>query len=105
MKEGDGPKPTASDTVKCNYVGTLINGTEFDSSSKHGGPASFPVSGVIKGWTEALQLMPVGSKWELYIPADLAYGDRGAGQDIGPGEALIFQIELLGIQKQGEPNK
>jgi FKBP-type peptidyl-prolyl cis-trans isomerase FklB len=105
LKEGDGPKPTASDTVKCNYVGTLINGKEFDSSSKHGGPASFPVSGVIKGWTEALQLMPVGSKWELYIPADLAYGDRGAGQDIGPGEALIFQIELLGIQKQGEPNK
>jgi FKBP-type peptidyl-prolyl cis-trans isomerase FklB len=105
LKEGDGPKPTASDTVKCNYVGTLINGKEFDSSSKHGGPASFPVSGVIKGWTEALQLMPVGSKWELYIPADLAYGDRGAGQDIGPGEALIFQIELLGIQKQGEPSK
>jgi FKBP-type peptidyl-prolyl cis-trans isomerase FklB len=105
LKEGDGPKPTASDTVKCNYVGTLTNGKEFDSSSKHGGPASFPVSGVIKGWTEALQLMPVGSKWELYIPADLAYGDRGAGQDIGPGETLIFEIELLGIQKQGEQNK
>jgi FKBP-type peptidyl-prolyl cis-trans isomerase FklB len=105
LKEGDGPKPTASDTVKCNYIGTLIDGKEFDSSSKHGGPASFPVSGVIKGWTEALELMPVGSKWELYIPADLAYGDRGAGQDIGPGETLIFDIELLGIQKQGEQNK
>lgn len=102
LKEGDGPKPTASDTVSCNYRGTLINGTEFDASSKHGGPASFPVSGVIKGWTEALQLMPVGSKWELYIPADLAYGDRGAGQDIGPGQTLIFEIDLLGIQKQGE---
>lgn len=102
LKEGDGPKPTASDTVSCNYRGTLINGTEFDASSKHGVPASFPVSGVIKGWTEALQLMPVGSKWELYIPADLAYGDRGAGQDIGPGQTLIFEIDLLGIQKQGE---
>lgn len=101
LKEGDGPKPTASDTVTCNYRGTLINGTEFDASSKHGGPQSFPVGGVIKGWTEALQLMPVGSKWELYIPADLAYGDRGAGQDIGPGSALIFEIELLGIQNQG----
>jgi len=107
LKEGDGPKPTASDTVSCNYRGTLIDGKEFDSSSKHGGPASFPVSGVIKGWTEALQLMPVGSKWELYIPADLAYGDRGAGQDIGPGETLIFEIDLLGIQNQNksEPTK
>lgn len=103
LKEGDGPKPTASDTVSCNYRGTLINGKEFDSSYKRGQPASFPVGGVIKGWTEALQLMPVGSKWELYIPADLAYGDRGAGQDIGPGDTLIFEIELLGIQKQGEP--
>jgi FKBP-type peptidyl-prolyl cis-trans isomerase FklB len=100
LKEGDGAKPTASDTVTCNYRGTLINGTEFDASAKHGGPQSFPVGGVIKGWTEALQLMPVGSKWELYIPADLAYGDRGAGQDIGPGSTLIFEIELLGIQNQ-----
>lgn len=105
LKEGDGPKPTASDTVSCNYRGTLIDGKEFDSSYKRGQPASFPVSGVIKGWTEALQLMPVGSKWELYIPADLAYGDRGAGQDIGPGETLVFEIDLLGIQKQGEANK
>lgn len=102
VKEGDGPKPTASDTVSCNYRGTLINGKEFDSSYKRGQPASFPVGGVIKGWTEALQLMPVGSKWELYIPADLAYGDRGAGQDIGPGETLIFEIDLLGIQNKSE---
>lgn len=102
LKEGDGPKPTASDTVSCNYRGTLINGKEFDSSYKRGQPASFPVSGVIKGWTEALELMPVGSKWELYIPADLAYGDRGAGQDIQPGETLIFEIELLGIEKKNE---
>jgi FKBP-type peptidyl-prolyl cis-trans isomerase len=105
VKEGDGPKPTASDTVSCNYRGTLIDGKEFDSSYKRGQPASFPVSGVIKGWTEALQLMPVGSKWELYIPADLAYGDRGAGQDIAPGETLIFEIDLLGIQNKSEQNK
>lgn len=105
LKEGDGPKPTASDTVSCNYRGTLINGKEFDSSYKRGQPTSFPVSGVIKGWTEALQLMPVGSKWELYIPADLAYGDRGAGQDIEPGDTLIFEIELLGIQKKSEQSK
>ena len=85
LKEGTGPKPTASDTVVCNYRGTLINGTEFDSSYKRGQPATFPVSGVIKGWTEALQLMPVGSKWQLFIPSDLAYGDRGAGAGIGPG--------------------
>lgn len=105
LKEGDGPKPTASDTVSCNYRGTLINGKEFDSSYKRGQPTSFPVSGVIKGWTEALQLMPVGSKWELYIPADLAYGDRGAGQDIEPGDTLIFEIDLLGIQKKNEQSK
>lgn len=102
LKEGDGPKPTASDTVSCNYRGTLINGKEFDSSYKRGQPTSFPVSGVIKGWTEALELMPVGSKWELYIPADLAYGDRGAGQDIQPGDTLIFEIDLLGIEKKSE---
>jgi len=103
LQEGTGPKPTASDTVSCNYRGTLIDGKEFDSSSKHGGPASFPVSGVIKGWTEALQLMPVGSKWELYVPADLAYGDRGAGGDIGPGATLIFEVELVSIQPKSEP--
>ena len=99
LTAGTGPKPTATDSVKCNYKGTLINGTEFDASEKHGGPATFPVSGVIKGWTEALQLMPVGSKWELYVPADLAYGARGAGGDIGPNETLIFQVELLGIEQ------
>ena len=97
-KEGTGPKPAASDTVVCNYRGTLIDGKEFDSSYKRGQPASFPVSGVIKGWTEALQLMPVGSKWDLYVPAELAYGDRGAGPDIGPGATLIFEVELLSIQ-------
>lgn len=105
LKEGSGAKPTASDTVECNYRGTLINGKEFDSSVKHGGPATFPVSGVIKGWTEALQLMPVGSKWQLFIPAELAYGDRGAGPDIGPDSTLIFEVELVSIkqpEKTGE---
>lgn len=102
LTEGNGPKPTATDTVSCNYRGTLIDGKEFDSSAKHGGPASFPVNRVIKGWTEALQLMPVGSKWQLFIPPDLAYGDRGAAPDIGPGETLIFEVELLSI---GEPKK
>jgi FKBP-type peptidyl-prolyl cis-trans isomerase FklB len=98
VKAGDGPKPAATDSVVCNYRGTLINGTEFDSSYKRGQPATFPVGQVIKGWTEALQLMPVGSKWELYIPPDLAYGDRGAGADIGPSATLIFEVELLSIQ-------
>jgi FKBP-type peptidyl-prolyl cis-trans isomerase len=102
LKEGTGPKPTSSDTVTCNYRGTLLNGKEFDSSYKRGEPTSFPVGGVIKGWTEALQLMPVGSKWQLFIPADMAYGDRGAGADIGPGETLIFEVELLSI---GEAKK
>ncbi len=97
---GTGPKPTASDTVTVNYRGTLINGKEFDSSYKRGQPISFPVGGVIKGWTEALQLMPVGSKWQLFIPSDLAYGDRGAGADIGPGETLIFDVELISIGEQ-----
>jgi len=99
LKEGVGPKPTANDTVSCNYRGTLLSGKEFDSSYKSGKaePVSFPVSGVIKGWTEALQLMPVGSKWQLFIPADMAYGDRGAGSDIGPGETLIFEVELVSI--------
>ena len=99
LTEGTGPKPTASDTVECNYRGTLIDGKEFDSSDKHGGPATFPVSGVIKGWTEALQLMPVGSKWQLFIPPDLAYGDRGAGPDIGPDSTLIFDVELVSIKQ------
>jgi FKBP-type peptidyl-prolyl cis-trans isomerase FklB len=100
LTAGTGAKPTASDTVECNYRGTLVDGKEFDSSSKHGGPATFPVSGVIKGWTEALQLMPVGSKWQLFIPPDLAYGARGAGGDIGPNETLIFEVELLSIKSK-----
>jgi FKBP-type peptidyl-prolyl cis-trans isomerase FklB len=103
LKAGDGPKPTAADTVSCNYRGTLLDGKEFDSSYKRGQPASFPVSGVIKGWTEALQLMPVGSKWQLFIPADLAYGDRQAGPDITPGSTLIFEVELLSIQAKNTP--
>ncbi len=98
LTKGSGPVPKLTDTVVCNYRGTLINGGEFDSSYKRGEPSSFPVSGVIKGWTQALQLMPVGSKWRLFVPAELAYGDKGAGADIGPGATLIFEVELLSIQ-------
>jgi FKBP-type peptidyl-prolyl cis-trans isomerase FklB len=98
LKEGTGPKPTPADSVVCNYRGTLINNTEFDSSYKRGQPATFPVNGVIKGWTEALQLMPVGSKWELFVPSELAYGPRPAGPIIGPNSTLIFEVELLSIQ-------
>ncbi|HCJ67322.1 MAG TPA: hypothetical protein DHV62_08390 [Elusimicrobia bacterium] len=98
IKEGTGKIPKLTDTIKVNYQGTLIDGTEFDSSYKRGEPAKFPVSGVIKGWTEALQLMKVGSKWELFIPSHLAYGERGAGNVIGPNAVLIFQVELLGIE-------
>src|SRR3984893_9964440 len=98
LQEGTGPKPAATDSVVCNYRGTLLNNTEFDSSYKRGQPATFPVTGVIKGWTEALQLMPVGSKWQLFIPPELAYGDRGAGGQIGPNATLIFEVELLSIQ-------
>ena len=97
LKEGNGPKPKASDTVKCHYEGRLTDGTVFDSSIRRGEPAEFPVSGVIQGWVEALQLMPVGSKWQLYIPSELAYGTHGAGQAIGPDETLIFDVELLAI--------
>ncbi|RBL88709.1 FKBP-type peptidyl-prolyl cis-trans isomerase [Chitinophaga flava] len=97
LKAGTGTKPTLNDKVKTHYHGTLIDGTVFDSSVERGEPISFPVSGVIKGWTEALQLMPVGSKWRLFIPADLAYGDRGAGPKIGPASALVFDVELLEI--------
>jgi FKBP-type peptidyl-prolyl cis-trans isomerase len=105
LKEGNGPKPTATDSVVCNYRGTLVNGVEFDSSTKHGGPATFPVNGVIKGWTEALQLMPVGSKWQLFVPPDLAYAERGAGGDIGPNATLIFEVELVSIQNKSEEKK
>jgi FKBP-type peptidyl-prolyl cis-trans isomerase FklB len=98
LTAGTGPQPTASDTVVCNYKGTLIDGKEFDSSYKRGQPATFPVGGVIKGWTEVLQLMPVGSKWQVFIPSDLAYGERGAGADISPNSTLIFEIELISIQ-------
>jgi FKBP-type peptidyl-prolyl cis-trans isomerase FklB len=99
LTTGTGDKPTASDTVVCNYRGTLVNGTEFDSSYKRGKPAEFPVGGVIKGWTEALQLMPVGSKWQLVVPSELAYGSRGAGGGaIGPNETLVFEVELISIK-------
>jgi len=100
LTAGTGAKPTAADTVVCNYKGTLINGTEFDSSYKRGRTAEFPVGGVIKGWTEALQLMPVGSKWQLFVPSDLAYGARGAGGVIGPNQTLIFEVELISIKGQ-----
>jgi FKBP-type peptidyl-prolyl cis-trans isomerase FklB len=98
IKKGDGAKPTASQTVRCNYRGTFIDGKEFDSSYKRGEPAEFPVGQVIKGWVEALQLMPVGSKWQLFIPSDLAYGPNGQGQMIGPNATLIFDIELVSVK-------
>jgi len=103
LQEGTGPKPAATDTVVCNYRGTLLDNTEFDSSYKRGQPATFPVTGVIKGWTEALQLMPVGSKWQLFIPSELAYSERGAGPQIGPNATLIFEVELLSIQPKTQP--
>jgi FKBP-type peptidyl-prolyl cis-trans isomerase FklB len=99
---GTGPKPSASDTVVCNYRGTLLDNSEFDSSYKRGQPMTFRVGGVIKGWTEALQLMPVGSKWQLFIPPDLAYGDRGQGPG-GPNSTLVFEVELLSIQPATPP--
>src|SRR6266852_7273801 len=100
LTAGTGPKPAATDTVSCNYRGTLLDGKEFDSSYKRGQPLSIQVNGVIKGWTEALQLMPVGSKWQLFIPSELGYGDRGGDprSGIGPGATLIFEVELLSIQ-------
>jgi FKBP-type peptidyl-prolyl cis-trans isomerase len=97
-KQGDGPKPKASDTIECNYSGALINGKEFDSSYKRGKPASFAVTGVIPGMSEILQLMPVGSKYQVFIPSDLAYKGHGAGADIGPHATLIFELELLSIK-------
>jgi FKBP-type peptidyl-prolyl cis-trans isomerase len=98
ITEGNGPKPASTDTVVCNYRGTLLNGKEFDSSYKRGQPASFPLNQVIKGWTEGVQLMPTGSKYQFYIPPALAYGSRGAGADIGPNATLVFDIELISIQ-------
>ena len=98
IKKGSGPRPTASDTVVVNYRGRLVDGREFDSSYKRGQPATFPVNGVIKGWQEILPLMPAGSKWEVVVPSDLAYGAAGAGGHIGPNETLVFDIDLLEVK-------
>jgi len=98
LKEGDGKSPKATDTVTVHYRGTLIDGTEFDSSYKRGKPTSFPVNRVIAGWTEALQLMQVGDKWQLTIPSDLAYGSRSPGAGIPPNAVLVFEVELLSVQ-------
>ncbi|MBO9151553.1 FKBP-type peptidyl-prolyl cis-trans isomerase [Chitinophaga sp. GCM10012297] len=97
ISDGTGPKPSASSKVTCHYHGTLIDGTVFDSSVQRGQPATFPLNMVIKGWTEGLQLMPQGSKWRFFIPADLGYGDRQVSAQIGPNSTLIFEVELLGI--------
>ena len=106
IKAGTGKKPKADDTVTVNYRGTLINGTEFDSSYKRGQPATFPVSGgIIPGWTEALQLMGEGAKWQLFIPSNLAYGERGTSGMIGPNATLIFEIELVSIKEKTQENK
>ncbi len=105
LTAGTGPKPTASDSVKCNYKGTLIDGKEFDSSYKRGEPATFAVGQVIKGWTEALELMPVGSKWQIFVPSSLGYGERGAGAEIGPNATLIFEVELLSIEEKKKDDK
>jgi len=104
VKEGTGAQPKEKDTVMANYRGTLIDGTEFDSSYTRGQPATFPVSGVIKGWTEALQMMKVGSKYQLFIPAKLAYGERAIGPDIGPNSTLIFEVELLDVKPAAGAN-
>ncbi len=100
IKAGTGKKPKLTDNVTTQYRGTLIDGTEFDSSYKRGQPATFQVSGVISGWTEALQLMEEGAKWQLFIPPNLAYGERGAGGLIGPGATLVFEIELISVQEK-----
>ena len=101
IKEGDGQTPKETDTVTVNYKGTLLDGTEFDSSYKRNEPATFPVNGIIPGWQEALKLMKVGSKWQLFVPAGLAYGEKGAGNTIGPNATLIFEVELLSVGEQG----
>ena len=99
LKAGDGKKPTEADMVECHYRSTLIDGTEFDSSYRRGQPATFKVKGgVIPGWTEALLLMPAGSKWQFFVPPQLAYGERGAGRDVGPNATLLFEVELLAIK-------
>jgi FKBP-type peptidyl-prolyl cis-trans isomerase FklB len=98
IKQGDGPKPSAHNTVTCHYHGTTIKGEVFDSSVKRGQPASFPLNAVIKGWTEALQMMPVGSKWKLFIPPQLAYGNRNISREIGPNSTLIFEVELISFR-------
>jgi FKBP-type peptidyl-prolyl cis-trans isomerase FklB len=98
LKAGGGKTPTDADTVECHYRGTLLNGTEFDSSHLTGKPATIKVTAVIPGWKEALKLMPVGSKWQLFIPPQLAYGERGAGHEIGPNATLLFEVELLAIK-------
>jgi FKBP-type peptidyl-prolyl cis-trans isomerase FklB len=103
ITEGKGETPKSNDVVSVNYRGTLVNGKEFDSSAKHGGQSKFPVTRVVRGWTEALEMMKVGSKWELYLPAALAYGERGYPPDIAPGATLIFEMELLGIEPPAPP--
>lgn len=102
LKEGDGASPKITDMVTVNYKGMLIDGTEFDSSYRRGAPATFPVNGVIKGWTEALQLMKEGSKWQLFIPSELAYGEKGSAPVIGPNSVLIFEVELISVKKAEE---
>jgi FKBP-type peptidyl-prolyl cis-trans isomerase len=99
ITQGSGPKPKVTDKVKVHYEGTLLDGKEFDSSIKRGQPAIFPLGGIIPAWSEGLQLMNVGSKYKLFVPPNLAYGERGAGQDIGPNSVLVFEVELLGIEK------
>ncbi len=105
IEEGTGPKPDPTDQVKVHYSGTLLTGSEFDSSYQRGEPAVFPVNAVIPGWTEALQMMKEGAKWKLYIPSRLAYGERGAGQSIGPNETLVFTVELLEVMKEDQEGK
>ena len=105
LKAGTGEKPEFNETVVCNYRGTLLDGTEFDSSAKHNGPATFPLKGVIKGWAEALQLMPVGSKWQLFVPPQMAYGETGSGLVVPPNSTLVFEVELLSIKEKGERDR